>query len=276
MVDMSALYHNRALFHHAHILPGVQVHGKHNIRDAVHCSVGGVRTFLLLFYYTDVIAVASASNNPGNKPSSFHTLPSHQASYLPMTLRVLGQMLIDSPGNQSTMLETQGFACLGHILTCFVSPAQVSLPAITVIENLLAYFSYLFPPKSKNQKSSSQKSRSSLSSSSSSSAGGSASTAPHSSQPRGSFTSSLNSTGLAGFGGNGDYSSKESKEEHKGRSGNHSNMAGNNLKTDTETSRMLRLLSKSTPGIYTYIYMSLYEYIVITRITLGNPYNSLI
>jgi hypothetical protein len=146
LVDLSPLYHGGAFLNAK--IANTRVCSSRDVRDVVHCSVGGVRTFLPLFYYMDVL---STINGPEYSADASQRLPSmsQQGSFLPLTLQLIGQMLTASHGNQCTMLDMQGFPCLGYILSSFVSPAQITPQAIAVIEQLVFQLSWLDPALSK-------------------------------------------------------------------------------------------------------------------------------
>jgi hypothetical protein len=52
-------------------------------------------------------------------------------------------MVMNCPGNQQTILDMQGFDCLGHLLSTYMSPAQIDLATLPTIEQMLMYLSYI-------------------------------------------------------------------------------------------------------------------------------------
>ena len=132
VVDTSHVYTKVKTGLNATMAAGVEAHTVNNIKEVIHCMIGGVRSLFPIFFYIDSLS----------PPMSAATKGRSSASLLPLAITTLTVMLRDNPSNQKEMLSCQGMAVLGHLLR--QTPAHhLNEHLLTSIEELVQYTSWL-------------------------------------------------------------------------------------------------------------------------------------
>ena len=132
VVDTSHVYTKLKTGLNATMAAGVEAHTVNNIKEVVHCMIGGVRSLFPIFYYIDSLS----------PPFSAATKGRSSASLLPLAITTLTVMLRDNASNQKEMLHCQGMAVLGHLLRHTPSH-HLNEHLLTSVEELVQYTSWL-------------------------------------------------------------------------------------------------------------------------------------
>ena len=136
VVDTSHVYTKVKSGLNATMAAGVEACTVNNVKEVLHCMIGGVRALFPIFYYIDSLS----------PPFSAATKGRSSASLLPLAVQTLTVMLRDNVSNQREMLSCSGMAVLAHLLR--VAPAHhLNEHMLTSIEELVQYTSWLVTAK---------------------------------------------------------------------------------------------------------------------------------
>ena len=136
VVDTSHVYTKVKSGLNATMAAGVEACTVNNVKEVLHCMIGGVRALFPIFYYIDSLS----------PPFSTATKGRSSASLLPLAVTTLTVMLRDNVSNQREMLSCSGMAVLAHLLR--VAPAHhLNEHMLTSIEELVQYTSWLVTAK---------------------------------------------------------------------------------------------------------------------------------
>jgi len=106
VIDTSHVYTKVKSGLNATMAAGVEACTVNNVKEVVHCMIGGVRALFPIFYYIDGLS----------PPLSAATKGRSSASLLPLAITTLTVMLRDNASNQKEMLDCNGMAVLAHLL----------------------------------------------------------------------------------------------------------------------------------------------------------------
>ena len=132
VVDTSHVYTKVKSGLNATMAAGVEACTVNNVKEVVHCMIGGVRALFPILYYIDSLS----------PPLSAATKGRSSASLLPLAITTLTVMLRDNTSNQKEMLSCSGMAVLGHLLR-HTPPHHLNEHVLTSIEELVQYTSWL-------------------------------------------------------------------------------------------------------------------------------------
>ena len=136
VVDTSHVYTKVKSGLNATMAAGVEACTVNNVKEVLHCMIGGVRALFPIFFYIDSLS----------PPFSAATKGRSSASLLPLAVTTITVMLRDNVSNQREMLSCSGMAVLAHLLR--VAPAHhLNEHVLTSIEELVQYTSWLVTAK---------------------------------------------------------------------------------------------------------------------------------
>ena len=136
VVDTSHVYTKIKSGLNATMAAGVEACTVNNVKEVLHCMIGGVRALFPIFFYIDSLS----------PPFSAATKGRSSASLLPLAVTTLTVMLRDNVSNQREMLSCSGMAVLAHLLR--LPPAHhLNEHMLTSIEELVQYTSWLVTAK---------------------------------------------------------------------------------------------------------------------------------
>ena len=132
VVDSSHVYTKVKSGLNATMAAGVEACTVSNVKEVVHCMIGGVRALFPIVYYIDALS----------PPFSAATKGRSSASLLPLAITTMTVMLRDNPSNQKEMLDCNGLPVLAHLLR-HTPPHHLNEHLLTSIEELVQYSSWL-------------------------------------------------------------------------------------------------------------------------------------
>ena len=132
VVDTSHVYTKIRSGLNATMAAGVEACVVNNVREVVHCLIGGVRSLFPIIYYIDSLSPPLTAATKGRS----------SASLLPLAITTLTVVLRDNASNQKEMLSCNGMAVLGHLLR-HTPPHHLNEHLLTSIEELVQYTSWL-------------------------------------------------------------------------------------------------------------------------------------
>ena len=136
VVDTSHVYTKVKSGLNATMAAGVESFTVNNVKEVLHCMIGGVRALFPIFFYIDALSPAFSAATKGRS----------SASLLPLAVSTLTVMLRDNVSNQREMLSCSGMAVLAYLLR--VAPAHhLNEHMLTSIEELVQYTSWLVTAK---------------------------------------------------------------------------------------------------------------------------------
>ena len=119
----------------ATLAAGVQACAIHNVKEVLHCTIGGIRSLFPLFHYIEYLSPPLTAAMKGRS----------SASLLPLSLTTLTVLIKDNASNQRELLARDGMACLGYLLRQAPSH-HLNEHVLTSLEELIQYSSWLNQP----------------------------------------------------------------------------------------------------------------------------------
>ena len=140
VVDTSHVYTKVKSGLNATMAAGVEACAVNNVKEVLHCMIGGIRALFPIFLYIDQLSPPFSAASKGRS----------SASLLPLAVQTLTVMLRDNASNQREMLSCSGMAVLAHLLR--LAPAHhLNEHMLTSIEELVQYTSWLVNAKASGE-----------------------------------------------------------------------------------------------------------------------------